>query len=302
MRIILLGPTASGKTELSIQLAEGLGTSIISADSRQCYKHLDIGTAKPTVEELDRAAHFNISNLELNEDDSAIKFNERAKDWEAEILNNSDHIIYAGGSTLHLTGLIQPFSEIPDSNSENITALNQQIEEEGIEPLFKKLKEVDPDYIERIDGMNRQRIIRALDVWMQTGKPFSSFHRKEEISLPVNTLVFGLNHPRGKLYERINQRVDLMIEQGLIEEVQSILGQGFSKDLQSLRTVGYREVISYLEGEFTKDQMIEKIKTNTRRYAKRQLTWFRRWDFIQWMDADTLSVEEMKELVLETVS
>ncbi|GAB5410682.1 MAG: tRNA (adenosine(37)-N6)-dimethylallyltransferase MiaA [Balneolaceae bacterium] len=301
MRIILLGPTASGKTELSLQLAEALGTSIISTDSRQCYLHLDIGTAKPSKEELDQVPHLNISNLELEEDDSAIKFNDRAKIWEQEILKQSEHVIYAGGSTLHLTGLIQPFSDIPDSNSENISNLNQQVKDEGVEALFEKLKEVDPHYIERIDGMNRQRIIRALDVWMQTGKPFSSFHQKEAISLPKNTLVFGINHLRENLYERINYRVDSMIEQGLIEEASSILNKGYSKDLQSLQTVGYREVIGYLEGVFTKDQMIEKIKTNTRRYAKRQLTWFRRWDFITWLNADTLSTEKMKGQILNSV-
>tara|TARA_R110000868_G_scaffold408293_5_gene690997 strand:+ start:28973 stop:29878 length:906 start_codon:yes stop_codon:yes gene_type:complete len=298
VRIILLGPTASGKTELSLQLAEELGTSIISADSRQCYKHLDIGTAKPTTEELERVPHFNISILDLSEPDSAVKFVERTKVWEQEILQNSKHVIYAGGSTLHLTGLIQPFSDIPDSNKENIDQLNKQIEVNGIEPLYEKLKEVDPEYLLKMDGMNHQRIIRALDVWMQTGKPFSSFHHKEAISLPENTIVFGLNHPREKLYQRINHRVDLMIEHGLIEEVQTILSNGFSKDLQSLQTVGYREVISYLDRDFTKEEMVTKIKTNTRRYAKRQLTWFRRWDFIEWLDADSLSVEGMKELIL----
>lgn len=301
MRIILLGPTASGKTELSLQLAEELGTSIISADSRQCYKHLNIGTAKPSKQELNRVPHFNISNLELEEDDSAVKFVERAEVWEEDILKHSDHVLYAGGSTLHLTGLIQPFSNIPDSSEENIAQLNHHIDEEGIEVLYEKLKEIDPEYIPKMDGMNRQRIIRALDVWMQTGKPFSSFHQKEELLLPENTLVFGLLRPREKLYERINQRVDLMMEKGLTEEVQFILDQGYSKDLQSLQTVGYREVISYLDGDFTKEEMIEKIKTNTRRYAKRQLTWFRRWEFIEWLDADQLSVEEMKERVLRTI-
>lgn len=302
MRIILLGPTASGKTELSLQLAEELGTSIISADSRQCYKHLDIGTAKPNTVELNRVRHFNISNLELDEEDSAVKFHARSKVWEEEILKNSNHVVYAGGSTLHLTGLIQPFNEIPDSNTENIAILNQQIEEDGIETLYEKLKEVDPDYIDRIDGMNRQRIIRALDVWMQTGKPFSHFHHKEKIRLPENTLVFGLHHPREELYNRINQRVENMIKLGLVEEVQSILDKGISKNLQSLQTVGYREVISHLDGGFTKEEMIEKIKTNTRRYAKRQLTWFRRWDFIEWLDANTLTIEKMKNRALDSLS
>ncbi len=298
MRIIILGPTASGKTELSLQLAEELGTSIISADSRQCFSMMDIGTAKPTKDELARVPHFNISNLSLDEEDSAIKFNQRAETWEKAFLSKSDHVIYVGGSTLHLTGLIQPFSEIPDSDPKNIATLNQLIKDEGIESLYNQLKEVDPKYIPKMDGMNRHRIIRALDVWMQTGKPFSSFHNDEELLPDENTLVFGLRHPREKLYERINQRVDLMIKTGLIDEVKTILDSGFSKELQALHTVGYREVISYIEGEIDHRAMIEKIKTNTRRYAKRQLTWFRRWDFIHWLDADSLSLEKLKQLVL----
>lgn len=301
MRIIILGPTASGKTELSLQLAEALGTSIISADSRQCYKHMDIGTAKPTAEELARAQHFNISNLELDEDDSAVKFHGRAAEWESEVLNESEHVIYIGGSTLHLTGLIQPFNDIPDSSDENVAQLNARIEKEGIESLFEELKEVDPDYISRLDGMNRQRIIRALDVWMQTGKPFSSFHQLAEIKPDEQTLVFGLEWDRQKLYDRINKRVDIMVEQGLIKEVQSILKAGYSKDLQALQTVGYREVISFFEGEYDLNTMIEKIKTNTRRYAKRQLTWFRRWDFVHWLDAEKLGAEGMKEEILKII-
>lgn len=298
MRIIILGPTASGKTELSLRLAKELGTSIISADSRQCFSMMDIGTAKPTKDELARVPHFNISNLSLDEEDSAIKFNRRAQTWEKVVLSKSDHVIYVGGSTLHLTGLIQPFSEIPDSDPQNIETLNQRIKDEGIESLYNQLKEVDPKYIPKMDGMNRQRIIRALDVWMQTGLPFSSFHHDEELIPDENTLVFGLRHPREKLYERINQRVDMMIKTGLVDEVKTILDSGFSKELQALHTVGYREVISHIEGEIDHRAMVEKIKTNTRRYAKRQLTWFRRWDFIHWLDADSLRVEKMKQLVL----
>lgn len=301
MRIILLGPTASGKTSLSILLAEELTTSIISADSRQCYKHLNIGTAKPTQEELTSVPHYNISNLELEEEDSAVKFLSRAAQWEEEIEAHSKYVIYAGGSTLHLTGLIQPFDGAPGSNSENVEILNRRIEKEGIEALFEQLKEIDPDYIPKMDGMNRQRIIRALDVWMQTGKPFSSFHQEEDIKPDTNTVVFGLHWDREKLYTRINQRVDQMMALGLVEEVQSILSEGYSKQLQSLQTVGYREVLSFLDGEFSKEEMVEKIKTNTRRYAKRQLTWFRRWDFIHWLDAENYSSEELKDQVLSSL-
>lgn len=301
MRIILLGPTASGKTELSIQLAEELGTSIISADSRQCYKHIDIGTAKPTSEELQRVKHFNISLLDLEEEDNAMDFQRRAENWEQQVLQGAEHVLFVGGSTLHIQSLIQPFNEMPEADEENIANLNERIENEGLESLYDILKQIDPEYLEKMDGMNRQRIIRALDVWMQTGKPFSSFHKRGEITPDENTIVFGLKWPRQKLYDRINRRVDKMIEMGLVEEVRSILKMGYSKDLQSLNTVGYKEIIKYIEGEWSLDKAIEKIKTSTRRYAKRQMTWYKRWDFIHWLKADEMSTQEMKEVILKKI-
>lgn len=302
MRIIILGTTAAGKTALSIQLAKELNTSIISADSRQCYKDIDIGTAKPTPEELSQVPHYNISLLELDEEDSAMDFQKRAAKWEQEILQESEHVIYTGGSTLHVQSLIQPFNEMPDSEPENIAKLEKQIEQEGLESLYNTLGEVDPEYLEKMDGMNRQRILRALDVWMQTGKPFSSFHQREEIQPDTNTLVFGLMWPRSKIYARINQRVDNMIEQGLVEEVKSILASGHSKDLQALNTVGYKEIVAYLDGSWPLAKAIEKIKTHTRRYAKRQLTWFKRWNFIHWLPAENKNTKEQKALILTELS
>lgn len=302
MRIILLGPTASGKTELSLQVAEELGIPIISVDSRQCYKHLDIGTAKPSEKELQRVEHYNISNLELDEPDSVQAFSERAEVWEKEILKSSDHSFFVGGSTLHLQSLIRPIEDIPSANEENIAEIESQIDKEGIEPVYNKLNSVDPEYVKTMDGMNRQRIIRALDVWMQTGKPFSSFHSNEEFELPDDTLVFGLQRDRQNLYDRINQRVDTMIEEGLVAETQKVLEMGYSKDLQPLNAVGYREIIAVLEGKMELDKAIEKIKTQTRRYAKRQLTWFRRWNFIEWLPADEKKPEELKEILLSRLA
>lgn len=301
MRIILLGPTAAGKTELSLQLAEELNTSIISADSRQCYKHINIGTATPSKEELERVKHYNISLLGLEEEDSAMDFQKRAAGWEEEILKDTGHVIYVGGSTLHLQSLIQPFNEMPESDEENIKQLEARIDKEGIESLYGMLSEIDPEYVEKMDGMNTQRIIRALDVWMQTGKPFSSFHNNSPIQPDEKTIVFGLKWPRQKLYDRINQRVDNMIEAGLVDEVKSII-KDHPKDLQSLNTVGYQEIIKYLDGEWSLEKAIEKIKTSTRRYAKRQITWFKRWEFIYWLEADELSVEEMKSTILRELA
>tara|TARA_R110002096_G_scaffold428478_4_gene640234 strand:+ start:21241 stop:22167 length:927 start_codon:yes stop_codon:yes gene_type:complete len=298
LKIILLGPTASGKTELSIQIAEELGIPIISVDSRQCYKHVDIGTAKPSKSDLDRVQHYNISNLELTESDSVQAFSNRAELWEQEILSQHQHSLFVGGSTLHLQSLIRPMDDIPSANKANIEALTEEVEQHGMEFLYNRLTEVDPDYIKTIDGMNRQRIIRALDVWMQTDKPFSSFHVNKEFILPPNTLVFGLHRERENLYERINTRVDIMIEEGLIDEVRGILDQGFSKELQPLNAVGYREIISHFEGDLTQAEAIEKIKTHSRRYAKRQLTWFKRWDFVEWLPAQSKKIEELKEIMI----
>ena len=302
MKIILLGPTASGKTELSLLVAEKLNTPIISVDSRQCYKYLDIGTAKPSSDELERIPHFNISVLEPDEPDSASKFLKRASGWEKDISAQSKYIFYAGGSTLHLQSLIRPFDEMPDANPENIEQLNGRIETEGLDSLYEILKTIDPAYIAKMDGMNRQRIMRALDVWMQTGRPFSSFHQNEAFALPHNTLVFGLAYERNVLYDRINNRVDTMIKSGLIEETEAILRHGFSKEAQALKTVGYREVIFYLENVFTKKEMAEKIKTSTRHYAKRQLTWFRRWDFVDWLPTGDKKPQELAEIIVSRIA
>lgn len=299
MRIIIAGPTASGKTELSLLLAEALNTSVISADSRQCYRRINIGTATPPREELRGIPHYNLSVLDLDREDTAVRFQERAAVWEKEVLDRSDHIIYAGGSTLYLQSLITPFDDIPDSNPENIKVLEQQADNEGIEKLYEDLKEADPAYIEKMDGMNRQRIIRALDVFMQTGKPFSHFHNDDPIQPDNNTLVYGLLRPRQLMYDRINERTDQMIEAGLVEELKGILADGYPRDLQALNTVGYKELYPYLDGEWTLAQAKEKIKVHTRRYAKRQMTWFRRWDFIEWLDAEHLSAKEMRDKVLE---
>jgi tRNA dimethylallyltransferase len=302
VRLILLGPTASGKTELSLQLAEELEIPIISVDSRQCFKHLDIGTAKPKQEELDRVQHYNISNIELDERDSVQDFLERAEAWEKEILTDHAHSLFVGGSTLHLQSLIRPIEDLPSANPQNISELHQRIDDEGIEALYNELKAVDPSYVQTMDGMNKQRIIRALDVWMQTGKPFSSFHSNDEFKLPPNTLVLGMHQPREVLYDRINARVDNMMDEGLLEETEKVLSMGYSKDLQPLNAVGYREMIAVLEGTMTKAEAVEKMKTQTRRYAKRQLTWYRRWDFIKWLPANEKKTPELKEIVLSDLA
>jgi len=294
-KIILLGPTASGKTSLAIQLAKNQDAEIVSVDSRQCYKHLDIGTAKPSPKQLEKVPHHNISVLEPEEEDSVAAFLLRTTDYTNHILARRKRVIYAGGSTLHLQSLLQPLDEMPDADIDNIRRLQNEAEMNGLDSLYSRLQSVDPEYVEKMDGLNPQRIFRALDVWMQTGKPFSYFHSNEEINISDDTLVIGLQLNRETLYNNINRRVDQMLKDGLIDETKGLLQSGLSPDSQSLNTVGYKQVISYLNGELTFEEMADEIKTKTRRYAKRQLTWFRRWYFVNWLDADHQNEKKLLE-------
>jgi tRNA dimethylallyltransferase len=301
-RIIIAGPTASGKSSLAIELAGRIGGEIISADSRQCYKEINIGTAKPTQSQLFEVPHHNISVLALTEKDSAADFKKRADIMAADIESRGKMVIYCGGSTLHLQSLIRPLDEIPTSNPDNIARLKQADKREGIETLYRQLRQVDPDYAASMDGMNRQRIYRALDVWLQTGKPFSSFHTEQETTLPEGFFFFALHHPRKILHERINSRTDRMIEDGLVEETKALMDAGIDPGLQALQTVGYRQAIDYLQGRLSHEQMVKDIKTATRRYAKRQITWLRRWSFVTWLDMSRMSTPEAAQFIEQQVA
>lgn len=283
-RILIAGPTASGKSSLAVLLAEEMNAEIISVDSRQCYRQINTGTAKPTREQLARVPHHNVSVLDLEQPDTVAEFKKRAVGYAEAIEKKGKRVIYCGGSSLHLQSIFHPLDDIPGANQANIRALNEKIEEEGLESLYRMLRKADPEYVKKMDGMNRQRMLRALDVWMQTGRPFSDFHSDKSPVLPENYHLFALHHPRKVLHRRIEKRADQMIGHGLVEETEALLEEGYSPDLQALQTVGYKQVIQYLRNELSRDQMIADIKTATRRYAKRQITWLRRWPFVQWLD------------------
>ncbi len=301
-RIVLLGATASGKTELSLQLAEELGTSIVSVDARQTYKFLDIGTAKVTKEQRKRVPHWNIDELDPNERDSPYAFLSRVESWEAHHWSNiptPPPLLFVGGSTLYLKSIIMGMDDMPKANPTRVAELNQRADEEGLETLFKELQSIDPEYSTKMDGFNRQRLIRALDVYYETGKPFSTYHSQEKSQCPNDIKVFGIKRDRKDLHERINIRVDHMIKQGLEDEVTSLLAMGYTQDSPGLQTVGYSELLVAIDGALNRTDAIEKIKTNTRRYAKRQETWFRKWPFIQWLDADHLSQGQMYNEIMK---
>lgn len=303
MQILLLGPTAVGKTALSTELAQVLNAEIISTDSRQCYKYMNIGTATPTKEEQAEIPHYNLSIIDPATKDSVVNFYERAMEWKKDIQSRNKNVLYVGGSTLHVQCVIQPLDDVPEADEENIAKLEKQIDKEGIEKLYQKLQKVDPDYAQKMDGMNTQRIVRALDVWMQTGRPFSSFHSDDNtISVPENMMVFGLQRDRQKLYDRINRRVDQMFGEGFLDEVRTILDMGYTLEDPGLNTVGYKEAIAYLNDEISREQMIKDMKTQTRRYAKRQLSWFRRWDFINWIDLDSIRRTEALNFIRQQLA
>jgi len=291
--VVITGPTATGKTDLSLTLARHFGTPVISADARQCYKYLDIGTGKVPKTVRDEIPHYNIDTLYPDETFTAADFTGRYREWSRSIHQQGKPVIVAGGSTLYIESLIRPLDPLPPKNDSNIRELEHRAERDGLQSIRKKLQEVDPTYLERIDGPNPHRMFRALDVWMQTGQPFSSFHRNLPLRLPGNMLLICLNRDRIELHDRISKRVDTMLAEGLVEEVRNILDMGYHPELQSLRTVGYREVIAHLRNDLSENAMIAQIKTNTRRYARRQLTWFRRWEGVSWMDQTGQSETEL---------
>lgn len=284
--IVIVGPTCSGKTYLAIELAEMLSSEIISADSRQIYKFLDIGTAKPNKNDLAKVTHHIIDFLDPAENYDASLFEKDAERIIDRIHQENRTPMVAGGSGLYIKALIDGIFETADKDLDYRKDLASLRKNFGNEYLYKKLQEVDPIGAEKMLPQNWKRVMRALEVYHTTGKPIWEHHQKQSSSKEKKYLFkqVGLNWDRKVLYEKINQRVDWMIENGLIEEVKDILNKGYDKNLNSLNTVGYKEIIQHLDGEISIERAIELIKRNTRHYAKRQMTWFRKDKRIQWFD------------------
>ncbi len=281
--LILTGPTAVGKTALSLELAEKMGAEIISADSRQVYKRLNIGTAKPTPEELARAPHHFIDELPLDEPFSAGEFARQAVARIREIVGRGRVPLVVGASGLYLKALQFGLADIPEVSCEMRQDIEARLEGEGARALFEELRSVDPEAAATMDPTKTQRLVRALEVYHGTGKPLTFYHENHpEPPFSFSTVV--LHRERKELYERINKRVEYMLDKGLLQEVKELLEDGYSQQLNPLRTIGYREPIRHLRGEISYDEMARLIKRNTRRYAKRQLTWFRRFEEFEWME------------------
>jgi tRNA dimethylallyltransferase len=255
-----------------------------------------VGTGKVLPHDMQGIKHFNISELDLHETDTAARFAARSRIWEDKIRAENRVPVYVGGSTLHIQSVVWPLDEAPEACAPNLIKLRHQEEEHGEEFMMEWLEKVDPSYRKRIDGYNPHRIYRALDVYLQTGKPFSSFHSDASFAqLPENTLLIVLTCDRKYLVDRIEQRIEQMIQNGLLEETRRVLEMGYSGSEQALQTVGYKEAIAHLHGEYDLETMREKMLVNTRRYAKRQVTWFKRWKAATFLDVTKRPVNEIAE-------
>jgi len=279
--IAIVGPTAVGKTAMAIELAQYFDTEIISADSRQFYREMNIGTAKPTVSELSQARHHFIDSHSIEEDYSAGDFEREALETISTLFQKKDIVIMVGGSGLFVRAVCEGLDNLPKALPETRERLNNRFDNEGIVPLQAYLKQVDPVYYDQVDISNAQRVIRALEVFETTGLPFSDFLQNTKAVRPFKIMTIGLTMDRTTLYERINMRVDLMVQDGLLDEVRSLLSY---KHKPALMTVGYSELFDFLDGKMSWEEAIDKIKQNSRRYAKRQLTWFKKDKDTVWFD------------------
>ena len=281
--IVLAGPTASGKTATAIKLAKALDAEIISADSRQFYKELSIGTAAPTAEELSQVKHHFVHNLSIEDKYDVADYERDVLDFLKQYFNTKNVAIMTGGSGLFIDAVCNGLDEMPDISEEVRNRVSKMLEADGIEALQKEVERVDNDYFQVVDKQNPRRLQRALEVYYQTGKPYSTFRQRNVAKRDFDIVKLAILWDRDKLIERINQRVDMMMQQGLLDEVKSVYQK---RHLNSLNTVGYKELFDYLDGKCTLEQAVEQIKINTRQYAKRQMTWLRKNGDYQWFTID----------------
>lgn len=292
--IILSGPTAVGKTALSIELAKRVNGAIISADSMQVYKYMDIGSAKIMPEEMDGVKHYLIDELNPEDEFNIVVFQQKAKAALAEIYANGQIPIVAGGTGFYIQALLYDIDfDAQDSNEEFRAELEKIAKEQGNEVLHERLKEIDPVSAEKIHANNVKRVIRALEFYHLTGKPISEHNETEQQKeSPYNFAYFVLTDDRANLYNRIDLRVDIMLEKGLVDEVQKLKDMGYHRDMVSMQGLGYKEILDYLDGKCTLDEAVYVLKRETRHFAKRQLTWFRRERDVIWFDKQKYDYNE----------
>lgn len=278
--LVIVGPTAVGKTRLAIEYALQYNTEILSADSRQCYRELNIGVARPTAEELATVPHHFIASHSIQDNLNAAGYESFALKTATEILQTRDTLIMVGGTGLYIKAFVEGLDQIPSIDPEIRKEVIRQYESAGLSALQEELKQTDPDFFTRGEIQNPHRVMRALEVRRGTGRSILSFQKGEKAKRPFQIRIIGMEMPREKLYERINQRVDDMVKAGLEAEARSLYPY---KDLPALQTVGYQEWFDFFDGKTTREQAIALIKQNTRHYAKRQMTWFRKMEGVEWI-------------------
>lgn len=281
--IVITGPTAVGKTALCLDIAQHFGIPIINADSRQIYKELKIGTASPTSEQLQLVPHYFVGSLSLTDYYSASLFEQQVLEILSRQFRSHDFALMAGGSMMYIDAVCDGIDDIPTVDDVTRETLKRRLAQEGLEALVEQLKELDPEYYKIVDRQNPRRVVHGLEICLMTGKTYTSFRKREKKQRPFRIVKIGLNRPREELYDRINQRVDQMMQQGLLEEAKALYPM---RQMNALNTVGYKELFDYLDGRWPLEEAVERIKGNTRRYARKQLTWYKKDPQIRWFHPD----------------
>ena len=281
--IVITGPTAVGKTQLCLDIARHFDIPIINADSRQIYKELSIGTAKPSAEDQLAVKHYFVSALSLQDYYSASLFESQVTDLLGTLFKTSDYALMAGGSMMYIDAVCDGIDDIPTIDDATRAIMKQRLADEGLEKLCEELQRLDPEYYEIVDRQNPKRVVHALEICTMTGRTYTSFRKREKKARPFRIVKIGLNREREELYNRINARVDKMMQHGLLQEAENLYPQ---RDLNALNTVGYKEIFEYLNGRWSLDEAVERIKGNTRRYARKQLTWYKKDPQIRWFHPD----------------
>jgi tRNA dimethylallyltransferase len=281
--IVITGPTAVGKTTLCMDIAKHFGIPIINADSRQIYRELKIGTARPTDEQTQAVRHYFVGTLSLDDYYSASLFEQQVLQLLDQLFQASDYALLTGGSMMYIDAVCDGIDDIPTIDDETRRLMKQRLADEGLEALCEELRRLDPEYYEIVDRQNPRRVVHALEICTMTGKTYTSFRRRKRRQRPFSIVKIALNRPREELYERINCRVDQMMSDGLLEEARALYPR---RELNALNTVGYKELFDYLDGRWPLEEAVERIKGNTRRYARKQLTWYKKDEQIRWFHPD----------------
>ena len=281
--IVITGPTAVGKTALCLDVAKHFDIPIINADSRQIFRELKIGTARPTEEQMAQVHHDFVGMLGLEDYYSASLFEQQVLALLEQQFLTHDYALMAGGSMMYIDAVCDGIDDIPTIDDETRATMKKRLAEEGLEALCEELRQLDPEYYEIVDRQNPRRVVHALEICQMTGKTYSSFRKREKRERPFDIIKIGLNRPREELYERINKRVNQMMADGLLEEARSLYPK---RHLNALNTVGYKELFDYLDGRWPLEEAVERIKGNTRRYARKQLTWYKKDEQIRWFHPD----------------